>query len=575
MFLLRKPHPYQKVLVALMAWSLVMVGLPMHPMSNAKAASKSTVYVLGFVELADSGITSKQEGLTEAIKEQLSIAFDDAAKISLVDKSALEKKLTPPKAEGSDIEPSEGLKGSKKDYSDAKKLMKKGFAAIEDEEFEDAVDHLEGALKAIAKTPNQVKKTGLKNLAKLYVGLAVARFELDEEKAGKDALASALAIDPDLDLAQYEMEYPKALTKAFAAVQKAKGTARLTVTAYPKDKVSIKVNGRSAGNGETLRDLRSGLYLVQVKAEGYETYNNAIELSGTENLKVRLPGGEEEQSSAPDLREDLNAAEKMLAKGQLNDEFMGHLDKVCAAGGINYVAFGLFYKEKGTNVGFQGFLYSAKDKSTATIKKMKANKVETAMKRTERRVGQYQKYLAGTFPGKDSKYYWEPGDFTVGGKKAADEEEDDDDDEEAVAVAAPVKSKKSKPVVEEEEEAPVEEKAQAEDEEEEEAPVAKAAPREEQEEAEEEDVPPPAPVVQKIDLDTDVDFLLDETDADKRQKDMSENREASMEIQTEAPVYMKWWFWTIIGTVLVAGGITAGVLLAPEGPDNTPTFQLN
>ena len=60
----------------------------------------------------------------------------------------------------------------------------------------------------------------------------------------------------------------------------------------------------------------------------------------------------------------------------------------------------------------------------------------------------------------------------------------------------------------------------------------------------------------------------------KRDADMSEKSEKDLSEQDYVPFYSTWWFWTIVGVVVAGGGITAGVLLAPESADNTSTVKL-
>ena len=539
MLTFRRVTLFDRIVVALLVWALVLVGSPWGSViSTARAAKGAKVYVLGFEKLDGQKIKKKQKGMVRAIQEQLNIAFDDADAVTVVSASDLKDALAPKPVEGEDIEPSTGTKGDKKDIRTGKRYVNDGLDAIDEEEFADAMDAFAKAEESYVKAPNRISSKVFKRMIKMYVGWAQAAYEEDADDQGKAALSKLLVIAPDYDLDE-DGDYSRAMLKAFKKLKSKGGSSSLKITAYPQDKATITVNGEEKGQGSArLKNLYDGTYFVEISADGYEPYTEAVKVNGSESLKVRLPGGESKK--ARDYSENLASIEKKYAKGELDEDFVSDLGTVCKAGGIDFVAFGLFYKASRKNLGFQGFLYSHDKDTIAKLKPLSVKNIEQAVDKTEKVVKQYKKFVK-RFPRK-SRYIWTPGTFTG----PMDKDEDDEEDEEEavpVAVAAPE---------DDEDEAPM----AARDEEEEEAPA-----REEEE----------LPVVEKIDLDTDVSFLLDDSDSAKREADMSETSEKDLSEQDYVPFYSTWWFWTVVGVVVAGGGITAGVLLAPKSADNTST----
>ena len=545
MLTFRRVTLFDRIVVALLVWALVLVGSPWGTVINsARAAKGAKVYVLGFDKLDGQKIKKKQKGMVRAIQEQLNIAFDDADAVTVVSASDLTAALAPKPVEGEEIEPSTGTKGDKKDLKQGKKYVNDGLDAIDEEEFGDAMKAFAKAEDAYMKAPNKITPKVLKRMIKMYVGWAQAAYEEDADDEGKAALSKLLVIAPDYDLDE-DGEYSKAMRKAFKKLKSKGGSSSLKITAYPQEKTTIRINGDEKGQGSAkVNNLYDGTYFVEISADGFEPYTEAIKVNGATTLKVRLPGGETKK--AKDYTGNLASIEKKYAKGQLDEDFISDLGAVCKAGGIDYVAFGLFYKASKKNLGFQGFLYSHDKDTIAKLKALSVKDIEQAVDKTEKVVKQYKKFVK-KFP-KKSKYIWSPGVFKGPMDKDADEEDDEDEEAAApVAVAAP-----------------------EEDEEEAEAPVVASRDEEDEEEPVREEVEP-LPVVEKVDLDTDVSFLLDDSDSAKREADMSEKSEKDLSEQDYVPFYSTWWFWTIVGVVVAGGGITAGVLLAPKGADNTST----
>jgi|GEM_PF-2926591 len=543
MLTFRRVTLFDRIVVALLVWALVLVGSPWGKVINtAHAAKGGKVYVLGFEKLKGEKIKKKQKGMLSAIQEQLNMAFDDIDGVTVVSAADLKAALAPKPVEGEDIEPSTGTKGAKKDLKKAKKYVNDGLDAIDEEEYEDAMDAFAKAEAAYLKAPNKVGKKTFKRIIKMYVGWAQAAYEEDADDAGKDALSKLLVVAPEYELDE-DGDYSRSMLKAFKRLKKKGGKGSLQITAYPKDAATITINGEEQGKGSArLKKIHKGMYFVKITADGYETYTEAVKVDGKEKLKIRLPGGKTEK--AEDYTENLASIEKNYEKGKLDEDFIKDLGLVCKAGGVDYVAFGLFYKISKTRLGFQGFLYNHSKETIAKLRTLKVKNMEQAVDKTEKVVRQYKKFIK-KFPKKD-KYIWSPGEFEG---VAKDEEEDEEEAPAPVAVAAPDYDDEEEEAVEPVEEEPV---------------------REEVAEEEEEELP----VVEKIDLDTDVSFLLDESDTAKRDADMSEKSEKDLSEQDYVPFYSTWWFWTIVGVVVAGGGITAGVLLAPESADNTSTVKL-
>ncbi len=101
----------------------------------------------------------------------------------------------------------------------------------------------------------------------------------------------------------------------------------------------------------------------------------------------------------------------------------------------------------------------------------------------------------------------------------------------------------------------------------------------EEEEAEEEYAPEPEPepepeppvYEEALDLSSSGSLMLSQDDQAKAEED-SEAEESIAPVAV-TPVYKKWWFWTIIGVVVVGGAVGAGVALQPE--DNSRTSSLS
>ncbi len=540
-----KSRMFAKFLSVLLSLSILFVGTPWRiAPTSAYARGKKKVFILGFEKFSKAvPKKKKQKEVVSAIDAQLRMFFEDNKRVSVIEEDELKKKLKPKPVEGADIEPSTGTKGSKKDIKKARRYIDDGLDAIDEEEYDDAIENFAKAEKYIKKAPNKINAKMYKRMVKMYLGWAIAAYENGDKDEARTALKKLLAIAPDYELDEDE-DYPSRLIKDFKKYQRRGGKATLKITAYPTKKAVIKVNGEERdSNPLTMEGIFPGLYIVEISAPGYETYTEAVEVEddGTE-LEVRLPGGEEEKPK--DLRKNYKRVVKALPKGKLDDDFVDDLKEITRAAGIDYVVFGLFYKVDRKRVGFTGFMFSKDEGYMVHTKPFAVRKIDDAVDETERVTKQFGKFLK-RFPKKGSKYYYEPGQFEV----PEFEEEEEEEDEEPVAV-----SRHKKRDMEEEEEPAAEE---------EEAPVPEVAEEEEEE-----------PEVEKIDLDTDVSFLLDDSDSKKREEDMSAEGEASFGVQKEPPIYARWWFWTIIGVALVGGGVTAGVLLAPRGPDNTPTVTL-
>lgn len=102
------------------------------------------------------------------------------------------------------------------------------------------------------------------------------------------------------------------------------------------------------------------------------------------------------------------------------------------------------------------------------------------------------------------------------------------------------------------------------------APVAApAAPVEKKAEP----APAPTAVVGPVNLDVDSAILLSGDDAKKAREDT--NSEESIAPMKVTPLYKQWWLWTIVGAVAIGGGITAGVLLAPDNKAKSSRVDLS
>jgi len=51
-------------------------------------------------------------------------------------------------------------------------------------------------------------------------------------------------------------------------------------------------------------------------------------------------------------------------------------------------------------------------------------------------------------------------------------------------------------------------------------------------------------------------------------------RKELVEVERKVPVYKRWWLWTLVGAVVVAGAVTGGVLGAQQPPVDGPFAQL-
>jgi hypothetical protein len=47
-----------------------------------------------------------------------------------------------------------------------------------------------------------------------------------------------------------------------------------------------------------------------------------------------------------------------------------------------------------------------------------------------------------------------------------------------------------------------------------------------------------------------------------------------VEVEKKVPVYKRWWLWTLVGAVVVAGAVTGGVLGSQQPPVDGPFAQL-
>lgn len=60
-------------------------------------------------------------------------------------------------------------------------------------------------------------------------------------------------------------------------------------------------------------------------------------------------------------------------------------------------------------------------------------------------------------------------------------------------------------------------------------------------------------------------ILAEELLAESRQQAALTSTQACPEVAPE-PLYARWWFWTILGTAVVAGAVGVGLAVRPEGP---------
>jgi len=98
-------------------------------------------------------------------------------------------------------------------------------------------------------------------------------------------------------------------------------------------------------------------------------------------------------------------------------------------------------------------------------------------------------------------------------------------------------------------------------------------PEPEQEYVEEEPVEeaPPA-YAEAVDLSSSESLMLSKDDKAKAEED-SESEESIAPVYEE-PVYKKWWFWTIIGVVVVGGAVGVGIALKPEDKNRSSSLSL-
>jgi len=575
-----------KALAFMIAFSLVFAGTPFKlGIKSASAAGKKTILILGFEPLGSSDdYKEKQTQTLKAMQAQLTMSFDDFKGLNIVQAKDMAKKFAAPKEEGSDIAPSAGTKGSEKDLKKAKRFIDDGLDAIDNKEYADAAANFDKAEKLIKKAPDLINAKFMKNLVKMYEQWAFAAYKSGGDEEGAAALKKLLALSPNAELE--DDGAPASMKKEFKALKKGKGKSTLKITAYRKKRAAILINGeQQKDNPATLKNVYPGVYFVEISAPGMETYTEAVEVpeSGAD-VKVRLGGGDEKaeggSKGAKVSVEDLTAK---LTKGELDKDFLKGMNELAEAGSVDFAAFGLFYAEGKTEIGFQGFLYAKSAQAVVKLEPITADK-NNFVDGAEKALNQYEKYF-NKFPKGDSAAVWKPGVFAApgGGKtveKVAVKETSEVEsitgkaDKEEKAEKKSKKGKNGKKQVEDEETVAPVKKDEEKEVKEEKEDVAPVVVKEEVQEEPKSETKPKEKVVEKEDLDTDVSFLVDKSDKIKAQEDMSESKEKSFGQEEEPPFYTKWWFWTAIGVVVVAGGVTAGVLLAPSGPDNTSTVTM-
>jgi len=105
-------------------------------------------------------------------------------------------------------------------------------------------------------------------------------------------------------------------------------------------------------------------------------------------------------------------------------------------------------------------------------------------------------------------------------------------------------------------------------------PEVEPEPEPEPEYAEEEPVEEAAPpaYAEAIDLSSSESMLFSKDDKSKAEED-SESEESIAPVYEE-PIYKKWWFWTIIGVVVVGGAVGTGIALKPEDKNRSSSLSL-
>jgi len=327
----------------------------------------------------------------------------------------------------------------------------------------------------------------------------------ENDEDAQGALLTVLAFDPDFTLPS-EME--DALEEMFDEATDASKKARLTIESDPED-AEIMVNGHVKSSPAKYRKLPAGDYFVRVSQGSMTPFTKVISLSKKqkETMTVVLAG--ERKNTSGDNSKTLKSLKKQLAKQDFDNSFFEDLAKLGEWLNADYIVMAGFKTSKSKSRLYPlVFKVSNGKMGQVKARSLSHKKAAKANKAALKLYSRTEKAILADFPA----VVLAPG-FVLGQQQ-------------------------------------------------EEAPIVAAAPA-----PTPEPVPEPEPIPETLNLDVNTSILLSSDDAAKAMED-SEDEESIAPIE-RTPFYKEWWFWTVIGVVVVGGGVTAGVLLQPDGPNKT------
>ena len=404
----------------------------------------------------------------------------------------------------------EGTKGSEKNYRRALKYLKRAKEAMDDEEMADVLKYGKKAINKFKKVPDLIKDYDKVKQAYLYYAAGLEEADQD----GSKPMKTVLAFDPDF---RPKGDFEDYLEDVHGKVS-GSGEGRLYITTDPED-ATVIVNVREETAPLKLKKLYSGDYYIRVSAKGYEPYSKMLTVkSGKKKLEIVLAGGEDEaEEEGPDLAALHGKLSKKLNRQDFDDNFYAGIQEFGEALKADFVVFGVFKSSEDASK-FYPLVYDVNKSKLGKVKSREFDHEE--LDSSDMLIGKAyrstKKAIVKRFPKKILASGFE--------------------------LAAPV------------------------------AAVAEAPVDDYETEPEPEPVYEDEPVAEAVDLSANAAFLLSADDAAKAQED-SESEESIARVE-KVPVYKKWWFWTILGVVVVGGGVTAGVLLQPEDQNKSSRLLL-
>lgn len=395
-----------------------------------------------------------------------------------------------------------GIQGTDEDHTRGLDYLKRAERAFKKSDWNDLNRHANRAIRQFKRAPNKI--ANFDDVKMAYVYLAAA-----------EAMQNGDPVVPMLTVLAFDRRYEPTgafediLIDASDDAHDARHRGSLDIRTTPKD-AQVLVNGNAHKAPVSLSKLPAGDYYIRVMAPGYTTYDTVLTLKGGEKLDVVLGGGAPKSAGQAEL---LNGLRQKAMAQNFDKAFYEDAQTLGKTLKADYIVVGAFKSERREST-FYPLVFHVSSARMGQVTPVEMahdlSDSDSAISRSYRNV---ERAMTRDFP----DTVLAPG-FVLGQTPAVA----------AQPEPAPERSRRAARAAE-----PVEERAPA----------------------------PAAPVAPPMTFGAGQ-LLLSADDAAKAQEDSTEE-ESFAEIE-KTPVWKAWWFWTIIGVVVVGGGVTAGVMLQPD-----------